>query len=366
MSEPKQRFLPIDVLRGLVMVLMSIDHASENFNRGRIMGDSIFFWKPGSPLPMDQFLTRWMTHLCAPTFVFLAGTSLAISAARRQNADKHIAIRGLLLIVFEFGWMSWVMVGPGNFLGQVLWAIGSSLLFMIPLRRLGDRALLAFGVGWLLLGEVFVGLAMALPVSLQLPRAFLVTGGFLYDGRVIAAYPTFSWLSIMAIGWVFGRRLLAWRDEGIDVAQRAAKVLFVAGAIGIALFVVLRGVDGYGNMMLHREDSSLVQWLHVSKYPPSITFACLELGIMATLLAVFFRYRIEGGPLLVIGQTALFFYLIHIHAMHLVAVVFGIKSQLGLVSAYVGGLAIVVALYPLCLYYGRFKRANPRSLAQYV
>src|ERR1051326_8729806 len=74
MSEPKQRFLPIDVLRGLVMVLMSIDHASENFNRGRLMTDSVFFWKVGTQLPADQFLTRWMTHLCAPTFVFLAGT----------------------------------------------------------------------------------------------------------------------------------------------------------------------------------------------------------------------------------------------------------------------------------------------------
>src|SRR3954471_23212988 len=113
------------------MVLMSIDHASSEFNAGRVFTDSILFYKPGTPLPTAQFLTRWMTHLCAPTFVALAGAALAISTSMRRargeaesTITRNIVLRGLLLIVFELAWMSWAMIGPGRFLLQVLYGIG--------------------------------------------------------------------------------------------------------------------------------------------------------------------------------------------------------------------------------------------------
>ena len=385
MAKGPARFVPIDVLRGFVMVLMSIDHGSEMFNKGRIFSDSIMFWKPGTALPLDQFLTRWMTHLCAPTFVFLAGTSLAISAESRlaagdspRNVDLHIAKRGLIILAFEFFWMSWCMRSPGEFLGQVLFAIGASLLFMVPLRRLGDRALFAVGLGWILLGELAVGLLMMNKMNGSILAGLFVMGGFFGNGKLIVAYPAFGWLAIMCLGWVFGRRLLAWRKDGRDVERTAARVLVVAGAIGLAVFAVVRGLNGYGNMLLLREDGSLAHWLHVSKYPPSITFVGLELGVMALLLAGLFAYSAKrngdpfGGPLLLIGQTALFYYLLHIHVLKLVGVLTGwhdLKEEhgtLGLWSAYVGGLAIVLVLYPLCAWYRRKKAAHPRSLLQYV
>lgn len=385
MAKGPARFVPIDVLRGFVMVLMSIDHASEMFNRGRIFSDSIMFWKPGTALPLDQFLTRWMTHLCAPTFVFLAGASLAISSESRlaagdspRTVDLHIAKRGLLILAFEFLWMSWCMRSPGEFLGQVLYAIGGSLLFMIALRRLGDRALLAVGVGWMALGELVYGVLAMNKLEGSVPSGLLVSGGFFGKGQLIVAYPVFGWLAIMAVGWVFGRRLLAWRMDGRDVERTAARVLALAGIIGLVVFAVVRGINGYGNMLLVREDGSLAHWLHVSKYPPSITFVGLELGIMALLLAGLFAYSAKregesfGGPLLVIGQTALFYYLLHIHVLKLVGVVTGwhdVKADhgtLGLWSAYAFGLAIVALLYPLCAWYRRKKAAHPRSLLQYV
>lgn len=385
MAKGLARFVPIDVLRGFVMVLMAIDHASEMFNRRRIFSDSIMFWKPGTPLPLDQFLTRWMTHLCAPTFVFLAGASLAMSTESRldsgdspRTVDLHIAKRGLLLLAFELLWMSWCMRSPGQFLGQVLYAIGASLLFMIPLRRLGDRALLAVGLGWIAIGELVAGVLTMNALEGTLLSGFLVTGGFFAKGRLIVAYPAFGWLAIMCLGWVFGRKLLAWKKDGRDVDRTSARTLAVAGALGLTLFVVLRAVNGYGNMLLLREDGSLAHWLHVSKYPPSATFTGLELGIMALLLAGLFAYSAKrdgvafGGPLLLIGQTALFFYLLHIHVMKLVGVVTGwhdVKAghgTLGLWSAYVFGLAIVALLYPLCAWYRRKKAAYPRSFLQYV
>jgi uncharacterized membrane protein len=379
------RFVPIDVLRGFVMVLMSIDHGSEVFNKGRVFSDSIMFWKPGTPLPLDQFLTRWMTHLCAPTFVFLAGASLAMSTESRlaagdspRTVDGHIAKRGLLLIAFEFLWMSWCMRSPGQFLGQVLYAIGASLLFMIPLRRLGDRALFAVGLGWIALGELVAGLLARSELEGSVLSGFLVTVGFFGKGKLIVAYPAFGWLSIMTLGWVLGRRLLVWKKAGADVDRHAARVLAIAGVIGLAVFGVVRGINGYGNMRLVREDGSLAHWLHVSKYPPSISFVGLELGVMALLLAALFAYSAKrkgetfGGPLLLIGQTALFYYLLHIHVLAFVGWITGWHDSkndhgtLGLWSAYVFGLAIVAVLYPLCVWYRRKKAAHPRSLLQYV
>lgn len=369
-------------MRGIVMVLMSIDHASEAFNAGRTFTDAAAFWTPGSALPEAQFLTRWITHLCAPTFVFLAGTALAFSVESRRAAgaseraiDLHLAKRGLLLVALDLVWMSPVMRSPGQFLCQVLYALGACLLFMIPLRRLGDRALFGAAVAWLALGELVVGAAVTSGARASLPVGLLVTGGFYFDGRLIVAYPAIPWLAIMALGAVVGRRLVASRRRGEDAAPRAARLFAVAGAVALAVFAVVRGIDGYGNMFLHRDDGSLVQWLHVSKYPPSLSFDALELGIMALALALLFALAARaggagegafGGPLRTIGQTALFYYLLHIHALMLAAWALGIRERLGLASAYAGAGAVLLALYPACARYRRYKAAHPTGIAAYI
>ena len=124
-------------------------------------------------------------------------------------------------------------------------------------------------------------------------------------------------------------------------------------------------------MLLFREGDSLVQWLHVSKYPPSLTYDGLELGIAALLLAGLLRLTRTAvprvlEPLRLLGQTALFFYVLHIHLLKLVAVVFRIDGKLGMASAYIGAVGVVVVLLPLCFYYRRFKAAHPNSLARFI
>lgn len=376
MTNRTARFPAIDLMRGIVMVLMTIDHASETFNRGRVFTDSVMFWKPGGELPTAQFLTRWMTHLCAPTFVFLAGASLAIAVENRRAKgdtpraiDRYILVRGALIVAFELFWMSPVMLDPGRVLLQVLYAIGASLMCMALLRRLSDRALVAIGLGIIAFGELGIGLLASMHAEHAVPAAMLLVAGIFSKGAFIVAYPLVPWLAMMILGWVLGRRLLAWRAEGID-EERAPRVLAAFGVAALVTFVVLRGVDGYGNMLLHRDDGSLVQWLHVSKYPPSITFTGLELGIASLALAALFvvtRTRPEaGGPLRVFGQVALFYYLLHIHAMHVAAWALGIKDKLGLVSSYVGAAAVLVVLYPVCRAYRGYKAAHPTSLARFV
>jgi uncharacterized membrane protein len=377
-AAPRRSAIPrlpaIDLLRGFVMVLMAIDHASNDLNGGRFFSDGVLFWKPGTPIPAAQFMTRWITHLCAPTFVLLAGAALAMSVeARRRKGesagaiDRHIAVRGALIVLFEVAWMSFAMRDPGKFLFQVLYAIGGSLVAMTALRRLGDRALLALGLVIVFGIEAAIGGLIALGLERHFVSSLLFVPGFFFENRLIIAYPLLPWLGIMCLGWVLGRRLVSWEA---DAERRASVWLTVIGAASLALFVVLRGIDGYGNMRLHRDDLSLLQWLHVSKYPPSATYTTLELGITALLLAGLFRVTERrpdfAAPLRTLGQTALFFYLLHIHVLALGAWLFGVREKLGLGSAYVGAAIVLALLYPLCVRYRRYKTEHPTSLARFV
>ena len=354
------------------MVLMTVDHASGTFNAGRLMTDSLALYRPGMPLPAPQFFTRWITHLCAPTFVFLAGAALALSVEKRQAAgespgtiDRFILARGLLIIALDPLWMSPVFA-PGQVLLQVLYAIGGSLLVMIPLRRMGGAWLLCVGLALVAGGEALTGLALlATGGEPTLPVALLLTGGRF--GPLLIAYPLLPWLAVMMLGWAFGRYL---RTAPRVVAEHR---LLAAGLGALALFAVVRGLNGYGNMRLLREDGSLVQWLHVSKYPPSLSYTALELGLAALLLAMSLRVDRRAPaaarilrPLAVLGQTALFFYLLHVHALTLGAHLLGAAHRSGLVATYAASLVAVVLLYPLCAWYRDYKQARPNGWPRYV
>ena len=281
------RVIALDWMRGLVMVLMTVDHASEMFNAGRHVSDAFFLYKPGTPLPVVQFLVRWMTHLCAPTFVFLAGASLGLSTMRRLRAgesevsiDRSILIRGLLIAALDPLWMSWALT-QGSILLQVLFAIGASFVCMVPLRRLHSGTLACMAVGLMFFGEAIIGgLTKLFGGSLPLPLALLLSGGLF--GKLIIGYPLLPWLAIMMLGWVFGRHLLRQQP-----APKPDQWLRTGGLVALAIFAIVRGVNGYGNLLLFRDDQSLPQWLHVSKYPPSLSFYTLELGLMALMLWFF-------------------------------------------------------------------------------
>jgi len=372
----------IDLMRGFVMVLMAVDHSSGQFNRGRVMADGAFSWHAGTPLPAAQFLTRWMTHLCAPSFVFLAGTALALSTARRlgggdgtrestgerqASIDRHLLLRGLFIasceLVPSLFWMP-----RGRYLFQVLYAIGSSYLFMIPLRRLPGALLTALAVTVLVFGEALVRAAgwgaPGAPGPTPAVAVLLFVPGSV--GRVFVAYPTLYWLAFMALGFVFGQ----WLERRPDPA-RIRRFLLLSGVLSLGLFAVVRGVNAYGNMGILREGPALVQWLHVSKYPPSLSFAALELGLGALVLALLFALEhpatsLFGRFLLVLGRTPMFFYLLHIPLLALTAKALGVEESLGLGAAYGFAALAVLVLYPACVRYGAYKLAHPGGIARYV
>jgi uncharacterized membrane protein len=361
------RLLAIDWLRGVVMVLMTLDHSSHAFNAGRLMTDSVRMDR--SPLPVADFLTRWVSHPCAPTFVFLAGASLALSIARRSrdgdrpgDIDRHIVLRGLLITALEL-WMSLVFVGPGTVLFQVLYVLGMGMVCMAGLRRLPVRWLLALGLlGWLV-SEPLAGWAASLQGPGAVPGILLFSGGAI-GKHFICGYPLFPWLCTMALGFCFGQWLLAQPKE--HQAQHAARLLLAWGVGLLALYLVLRALNGFGNMGLYRHDDSLVQWLHVSKYPPSLTYWGLELGLAAPLLALAFAARLAWPPLVLLGQTALFYYLLHVHLLDAASYALGMHKSAGLLATYVGTVAAVLVLLPVCSWYRGYKRAHPHGWPQYI
>jgi uncharacterized membrane protein len=365
------RLPALDWMRGLVMVLMAIDHSSDAFNGGRLFTDAAAMWHPGAPLPAAQLLTRWITHICAPTFVFLAGTGLAFTVSRQVKSgdrpaaiDRYILVRGFIIAAFEL-WISLTVMGHGRFVFQVLYGIGTAYMLMAPLRRLPDCVALLLGLALIGTGQLLVSLASRHGPPTSLPAQLLLTGGS--QGRLIIAYPTIHWLAIMLLGWWWGRRLVTSPSARTTAGRDLAR----AGLAALALFVVLRALNRYGNMHLLRDSWAPLQWLHVSKYPPSITYDALELGLMALILAFMFRLASNRAPspdslFMVLGQVPMFFYLLHFPILVQSARLFGIERQFGVAAAYLGAAAVVAILYPLCRWYRGYKAAHRTGWVRFV
>ncbi|EPX61396.1 hypothetical protein D187_001179 [Cystobacter fuscus DSM 2262] len=353
------------------MVLMTLDHASGAFNAGRVAADGVSRWKVGSALPAEQFLTRWVTHLCAPTFVFLAGTALALSLHRRlaegespRGLDGFHLRRGLFIALLDPLWMSWILLAWGRWLLQVMYVLGVGTMCMVALRRLSARTLVGLGL-LLIAGNEWISGVLTHGGSPSVPVALLFNVGYFEQNHFIIGYPLVPWLGMMCLGYAFGRRLLASR-AGV------ARLLGASGVASLGLFLLVRGLNGYGNERLYREGDALLQWLHVSKYPPSLAYAALELGLMALLLAGFWWVQERWGevkvlaPLRLLGQTALFFYLLHVHLLYGAAILLGVKKQLGLGATYGAAMAALGVLSVACAGYRRYKAAHPQGWTRYV
>ena len=368
-----QRLASLDWMRGFVMILMIIDHASMAFNGSRLAIDSASMYVIGTALPFDQFFTRWISHICAPTFVFLAGTALALSVERRLarstsswSIDRDMLIRGFFIALLD---PTLISLGSGRFTFQVLYAIGFSMMLLVPLRRLPGWLLVALGIAWLAWGELITALFWNPEIGLRsVAAAFTVGIYFQPDLKIV--YPLFPWLAIMVLGWVFGQYLARYRS-GTKVLLSPTRLLCGTGLILLGLFALVRGINDYGNMFLLRQDASIVQWLFVSKYPPSLSFMSLELGLMLLCLALFMVVENKvtvrkNGPLLVFGQTALFFYLVHRLILEGIAHWLDYRGFGDLEETYITATAMLVILYPLCLWYRKVKQAHTQSLLRFI
>lgn len=324
-----ERLESIDIVRGLVMVFMAIDHTRDYFTYLRFAPESL------SHTYYALFFTRWITHFCAPLFFFLAGVGAFLYGSRRtpSQLSRFLWTRGLWLIIVEFTIVgfAWSFIVPFGFFG-VIWALGASMVIMaagvrLPIRWLGALAMLMI-VGHDLLDGIrpdrFGRAAWAWSV-------LHVRGGVLLPGNVFdfVLFPIVPWVGVMAAGYVFGT--LYQRQ-----CRERRRIMAMLGIAMIVAFVFLRATNLYGNPPVGLGGVSQGEWhlqptvektvilfLDVEKYPPSLQFLLMTLGPGILLLALLDGKNASGifRPLLVFGRVPMFFYILHLYLIHSLAVV---------------------------------------------
>jgi uncharacterized membrane protein len=382
----------IDILRGLVMIIMMVDHTRDFVHSGAFRFDPSDVTQTTVPL----FFTRWITHFCAPIFVFLAGVSIYLQKLRgKEGLSSFLLKRGLWLIVLEFTLIKvimWFNVIP-RYLAtlQVIWVIGVGMILMAGLVRLPTWVSGALGIAMIALHNLTDGIQVArwngpndpVPSALaklwtllhQTPGLFPVAG--FPSPVVFALYAIIPWTGVMMAGYAFGR------IYELDPLKRC-KLLIQVGAACLAGFVALRTVNLYGDpsrwSAQPRPGMSLVSFLNVTKYPPSLLFLLLTLGGGILALAAFEAWRSDSrlkSVLLTFGRVPLFYYILQWVWAHGSAVVLGLlagksvgylfmnppdiyinappDAGFSLGVTWLVWLVGVFALYPLCKWYAGVK-----------
>ncbi len=378
-QETKPRLESIDLLRGLALVVMALDHVRDYFSSGEF-----------SPTDLDQttpalFFTRWFTHFCAPVFVFLAGTSVLLSAARgksRPELTRFLITRGVWLIVLELTVLRFGMCFSFDYHWvslSILWAIGWSMIALAALIWLPTPVVGAIGVAIILGHNLLDPMTVDKPawlkafwVALHGPPETLPTRQGI---KAHVMYPLLPWIGVMAAGYAFG--------EIVRMARPWRRRAFLGIGIGMTLgFFLIRALNVYGDperWTIQRTPLfTLLSFLNVEKYPPSLDFLLITLGPPIAFLAYLDRDWEPGGLdtwLVTYGRVPLFFFLLHWQVVHALAVIFAaVRGQpigwmfevppfdsppsygYGLGTVYLVWALVVVGLYPACRWFAGVKK----------
>lgn len=379
-----RRIQSIDLLRGIIMIIMALDHVRDYFH-----ADSFLY----NPLDLEKtsiilFFTRWITHFCAPIFMLLAGVSAFLTGQRKTKRELSIFLlkRGawlifLELVIVNFGWN--FNIGFPNLLFVTIWALGISMIVLAAAIHLPFKWMLALSIlviaGHNLFDKQHVpgnGIA-AFSWAILHEQQFFVWKG---EGLLVG-YPLVPWIAVMPLGYCLGHVYA----KGF-LPERRKKILLAAGLGMLTAFIVVRFVNVYGDpvpwSVQQRSFFTLLSFLNINKYPPSLLYLLLTLGSAILFLALTERWQ---GKLVevfsVYGRVPMFYYLIHIYIIHLVAMIAsGLFTTVpahnwvlrqpiwfntdlrgygfSLLVVYLVWIAVVVGLYPLCRKYDRYKQAH--------
>ncbi len=384
-STKPARIMSVDMLRGIIMVIMALDHVRDYFT-------NVHF----DPADLTQttvalFFTRWITHFCAPVFVFLAGTGAFLSASRGKpigELARFLWTRGLMLVIFEATVVrfAWLFNFSANLLiVQVIWAIGVSMICLAAFVYLSKRTIAIIGIVMIVGHNALDGIKPETFGSLGWLWGILhVSQPFQLSPHTVffPIYPLIPWIGVMAAGYVFGSIMLYEPD-------RRKKTLLQLGTCLTALFVIIRGVNVYGDLVpwTAQKDAvfTVLSFINTTKYPPSLDYLLMTLGPSILALALFERAGGKMGQFFVTyGRVPMFYYIVHLYVIHALAIVagamqgFGISPFfdvfLGYPRAYGFGLAVVymvwigvvLALYPLCRWFGELKRRRKDVWLSYL
>ena len=377
-----RRIESIDFIRGLVMIIMALDHTRDFMHIDSLTQDPLNL-ATTSPL---LFFTRWITHFCAPVFVFLAGTSAFISMKKRNDLEstrRLLITRGIWLIIIEFtviNFAIWFDLQFRIFLFEVIAAIGFgfiilSLLLKLPSWFIGIIGLvIIFGHNFLsvLQFENHPDIKQVLSPLINF-NLYQVSPRFTF----VISYPFIPWFGIMLTGFAAGRLFEL-------PAERRKKIYLSIGLSALIVFTFLRFVNYYGDQSLWSVQKNglftFLSFINVSKYPPSLLFSLMTLGIM--FLMFYISDGLNNRFIRIVsdyGRVPFFYFLIHLYLIHslMIVVMFlqgfhwqdlafepfqygrgGAGSGIGIATVYLIWLCVVVLLYPLCKWYGNYKAAH--------
>lgn len=386
---PTSRHAGIDAARGIAMILMALDHV-----RDFVHADAMAFAPDDlSRTSPALFMTRWATYFCAPAFLFIAGLSaqrrLAATGSAR-GAAMFLATRGLWLVLLELTAFRFILdfrlFGGDPLLVLVLTALGLSMLALAPfVAVLSARAIGAIGLAIVLTHNLLDPIQAAQWGALAPLWLFLhQPGAFEIAGRtVVVGYPMLPWFGVLALGFATGTLYDA------TPAQRR-RAFVIAGASSLAAFVALRAANVYGDPVPWSVQATpaftALSFLGTTKYPPSLLFLSMTLGPALFALAWFERHPPSTRhPLAVIGRVPLFYYLAHFLLAHLIAscLAFARYGDFGMAFlsgpfpslggqpasfprdfgwplgvVYLAWAGVVLAMYPVCAWFDRFKRRH--------
>jgi len=371
-ASQRSRIGSIDALRGLVILLMLVDHTREFFFLHAQVGD-----------PMDVattepalFFTRLAAHLCAPVFVALTGLAAWLYGDAKGgpgHASAFLFKRGLFLVVLEWTVINfaWTFdLTPATVFLQVIWVIGLSMIALAVLLHLPRAVLVGLGLA------IVLGHNLLDPVVVERGEWGYTAWTILHDrnylvlpwgGAARTSYPLLPWIGVIALGYAIG----PWFARGADVSGRR-RTLFVTGLGMLALFVVLRTINVYGEPLRWAAGeaslATLMSFLNLTKYPPSADFLLLTIGAGALLLLALERApRGVTGWLVVFGSAPLFFYILHLYLLHLLNLLAGqvwapagagFVSVPNVASVWLLSAAVAVPCWFACRWFAKRKRVS--------
>ncbi|WP_435353464.1 DUF1624 domain-containing protein [Emticicia sp. SJ17W-69] len=374
-----KRINSIDFVRGLVMVIMALDHIRDLMHTTSLTQNPVDLATTTTGL----FLTRWITHLCAPIFVFLSGASAYISFKNSNNlteSKRFLLSRGIWLIVLEFtviNFALWFDIHFQILMMQVICAIGVGLVVLSFLLKFSPRNIGIAGLVIIFSHNLLQGISFPKNPALNFissvlfaPNFFQITPNFSF----LVSYPLIPWLGILLLGYGFG--------HFFAIPQEKRKKLFLQfGGGALLLFMLLRLINIYGDPAPWSVQKTplftILSFINVTKYPPSLLYTLVTLGIMFLVLSFTDGMKNKLIDIFsVYGKVPLFYYLIHWYLVHSIMIImlfmqgFSIKDlnfapfsfgrpQIGsgveLPVIYAVWLSVVIILYPLCLWYGKYK-----------
>ena len=367
-AETFSRLFAVDALRGLIIILMALDHANMFIAHKHSPGE---YWGSGFPIYHDSFafITRFVTHLSAPGFFFLMGVGMLLFANARQDRGwgkgaviRHFLVRGVILIAIQLLVVNraWELSGdgwPSIYVG-VLFALGSAMILSSLLLWLKPIYLLVLAL------VLFIGTEFLVPAP-ELWGTFQFTNPIDYvkfvwvfpggNANLWSNYPILPWLELVIFGILFGQWILKDQKQAYSNAIKIG--------IGFLLaFLLIRYLDGFGNI-LPRMGNTWIDFLNLVKYPPSITFTLLTMGLNLILLGLFARMDSKLqyflSPLAVFGRAPLLFYILHLF-LYAGLGLWLTPAGTSLLAMYPYWMLGLLLLFPLCLFYG-WLRQRPQA-----